>query len=360
MSYIRPSQQQIYDMTKQDLFLRFPKLDPTLQTSMAEAIVGVITAGLNGNYNFIQYLSEQVFPNTASVESLDQWGTVVGLYRLPAEKGSGVCEFSGLVGGTIPTGAELATTGGNLYTVDTGFILSGTTATANVTAEEFGVDGNLSIGDVLSFNTSYAGIESDVIVYEDFSGGRDRETDDEYRTRVLERFQAPGKGGTENNYAAWIKEAVQATRVWIRSYENSFLYGETTDPGYVSGYFVIDDVYTNGIPIAADVAAVDEYVDLLKPIGTFFNAKAPVAGTVDITVNITPYSLEISESVAAALDQAILEHGSPGGTIRVSDINNALASVTSVNSYDLTYPTANVTLAGGVLHVPGTYNIGTL
>jgi len=152
----------------------------------------------------------------------------------------------------------------------------------------------------------------------------------------------------------------QATRVWIRSHENSFLYQETTNAGYVSSYFAIDDVYDGGIPLDADRIAVDTYVNELKPVGTFFNAKLPTPGPVDIAVKTSPYSVEISGSVVEALEQAILEHGVPGGTIRVSDFNNALASVTAVDSYEITTPTANVTLSAGALHVPGLIEVSVL
>jgi len=360
MGYIKPLYEEIFATTKNDLFARFPTLDPTLRESMAEAIVGVIAAGLNGNYNFIQYVSEQVFPDTASIESLDQWGSVVGLSRFPAEKGAGFCEFTGVSGSTVPTGAELSTESGNLFEVETGFTLSSTSTSANVIAQDFGTDGNLQTDDELTFTTTYAGMDSIATAAEDFTGGRDRETDDEYRIRVIEKFQSPAKGGSEDNYVAWVKEAVQATRVWIRSWEDSYLYGETIEPGYVSAYFAIDDVYQSGIPLPIDQIAVDDYVNELKPIGTFFNSKLPLAGPVDVDVKISPYSVEISGSVAGALDQAILEHGVPGGTIRVSDFNNALASVTAVDSYNITSPTSNVTLSAGVLHTPGAYNITAL
>jgi len=125
MSFIKPNYSEIFDTIKQDLFSRFPTLDPTLRQSMAEAMVGVIAAGINGNYNFLTYVSEQVFPDTASIESLDQWGSVVGLIRFPADKGFGEVEFTGVSGSVIPEGAELTTESGNIFETEAELILTG-------------------------------------------------------------------------------------------------------------------------------------------------------------------------------------------------------------------------------------------
>lgn len=361
MAYTKPNFETIFNTTKQDLFSRFPDLDPSLQESMAEAIVSVIAAGLNGNYNFVEYVSDQVFPTTADDDSLNKWGSVVGLYRLPAGRSAGSVIFTGLSGSIVPTGSQLATNAGTLYEIDTGFTMVSATESHDVTAVDFGAAGNLSAGDTLVFSTTFAGMDSTATVGANgIINGRDRETDDEYRVRVLERFQAPPKGGTEADYVAWIKEAVGATRVWVRSWENSPDFGESTELGQVSGYFAIDDVYTNGIPTSADVITVDAYVDDRKHIGTLFNAKIPGTYDVDVVANITPFSTDLQTAVTDALDTMIVDLGQPGGTLRLSDFFNAISSVAGITGYDIISPIANVTANAGELHIPGTYTIGGL
>jgi uncharacterized phage protein gp47/JayE len=196
------------------------------------------------------------------------------------------------------------------------------------------------------------------------TGGTDRESNDELRARIKAKLASPPKGGKPDDYEEWAKEAAAVTRSWVIDVNNMGDHGETVATGSVLQYFVMDNSYPDGIPLAGDVTDVSDYIKPLVPAGKVYDtsvvtvsgAQAPVADPVDFVAIFLPSNPTTIASVAAELKSTITEKRSPGGTIQLSDFYDAMGragltswSIASINGV----APANVTVAAGDIHTLG-------
>jgi uncharacterized phage protein gp47/JayE len=246
-------------------------------------------------------------------------------------------------------------TSGQKYTVDAGFTLAAGSEDHAVTASEVGSLGNQIASVTLDLASSYAGIDPTVTVASGgLTGGRDRESDDDLRERVLLRFAAPPKGGSAADYDLWAREATDVTRTWVRNWENASLYGDSVSVGQVLLYFAMDNTYSDGIPIAGDQTAVQNYIDDVKPVGCDFTAGLVTAFPVAFNITITPDTPTLRTNVETALGDAIQEFGIPGGEIEISSFYEAMAGVSGLTDWTINSPTGSSTAPAGQLHTLGT------
>jgi hypothetical protein len=87
-------------------------------------------------------------------------------------------------------------------------------ATISVTAQETGTIGNLNNGETLTIGTQVAGAETVATVTDTTTTGADEETDDNYRTRILDVIRAPGGGGNAADYRNWSQEVEGVKRAY--------------------------------------------------------------------------------------------------------------------------------------------------
>jgi uncharacterized phage protein gp47/JayE len=356
MPYTRPTQEQIYNDIKADLFSRFPDLDPTLANSMAEAIVSVETAAVSGNYDYLDWILLQVFVDTATAENLDRWGAIFGVQRQAAAKATGSVTATATVGSFVASGEELQTIGGTVFvlTQDLDFTAS-SPQTATVEAKEFGFDGNIDAGTQLDFVQSWPGVADFATVDAGgLTGGRTREDDDSYRQVVLNTLSEPAKGGALYDYDRWAREATAVTRTWIRNWENASSFGDNAELGQIIVYFAMDDTYGDGIPLAGDVTTVQDYIDIVKPAGAEVTVSAPTALVVDWNVTLVPNNASTQAGTDEAMANMIVDKGIVGGTIPLSAFTEALSSVPGLTSWTLNSPVAAVAAGAGQLHTVGT------
>jgi len=356
MAYTRPTQQQIFDVIKADLFSRFPQLDPTLSNSMSIAIVSVMSAANSGNYDYLDWIIKQVFPDTATVERLDKWGAIFGLSRDAAAKSTGSVTATATVGSSVPIGSELQTIGGTRFVLTQAldFTIS-SPQTATVEAVEFGPDGNVATSTQLDFVQAWPGVASFATVDSPgLAGGRDRQTDDSFRAELLARLAEPPKGGAIHDYDRWIKEAVAATRTFVRNHDNAALFGDPLALGVITVWFAMDDTYADGIPTGGEEVTVQAYLDVVKPAGAQVTANAPVAFPVAFDVSITPDNATTQAATSEELKNGIIEGGQVGGTIPLNKFQESMAAVPGLTSWTINSPIAGVAAGVGQLHTLGT------
>jgi len=355
MAYTRPTLSSIVADVKADLFSRFPDLDAQLENSMALAIAAVIAGGISGNYDYLDWLLKQMCPDTATAENMERWGNIYGLSRLAAEKADGDCTFTGTIGSSVPTGAELTSSGGVRFEVVIGFTLAAASEDHEVRAVDPGSDGNQDAGATLTLSAAYSGLDPTAdVAAGGLTGGRDRETDDALRVRVLAQTAAAAKGGSASDYDLWARAGVGATRTWVRNWQNAAAFGDSASVGQVKLYFAMDDTYSDGIPAAGDVSDLQDYIDDLKPVGCEFEAIAPTAYAVAFNLTIVPDTAALQTATDAALKDAITEYGIPGGEIPLSAFQEAMTQVSGLTSWTINSPTGGVTATAGTLHTLGT------
>ena len=167
-------------------------------------------------------LSEDVynsrFVDTSIGNSLYNLGRAIGLRLLPAQKAAGYVRFTGDVGFYIPEGYLVSTVSGYQYaTVTYGRIGEDGTLLLPVQAVETGVDYNAEANTIVNIVNPLDGITGCTNPAA-VDGGRERETDEEYRDRYYRSVDFAG-GVNIDAIVAEITQNVESVSSVI-GYEN--------------------------------------------------------------------------------------------------------------------------------------------
>lgn len=338
MPFARPTLKTLIERAIADIDARLPGADARLPLSNLNVLAHLHGAGVHGLYGFLEWLSRQLMIDTAEVEYLDRWSTIWGVSRTPAAAASGSVTLTGSSGVIVPAGTALARTDGVQYLTTAEVTLAAGTAEPGVIAALAGAAGNLS-GGALSLVTPVAGVDASAqLVGDGLTGGADIETDADLRTRLLARIQAPPHGGAQHDYIAWALEVPGVTRAWV--------YPAELGLGTVTVRFVRDDD-ASPIPDAGEVTAVQDYIDVLRPVTAVVTVAAPVAVPLNFTIDIVPDTAAIRAAVEAELRDLLLREAEPGATILLSHIREAISLATGETDHILTVPAADVTHTAG-------------
>ena len=354
MAYQRPTLQQIIERKIADLDSRLPTASARLRRSVLNALLRASAAVEHGLYGYIAHVAKQIVPDRADGEHLERYADWWGVIRTPAVASVGTVDVIGT--GTVPAGALMQRADGVEYVVNAELIVAGT-GTLSVTSTTLGKVGNDVAGAPLSFISPIAGIQSAAVVGAlALTGGADVETDDALRARLRERVQKPPHGGSKFDYDRWAKEVAGVTRVWTMP---QWL-GEGT-----VGVFVVRDNDANMIPDAAEIQAVQDYIDTVRPITARVTVLAPIPAPQDFTIQIAPFSTEIKAAVEAEITdllrrEAAVEDGSGSGAILISHIREAVSIAAGEHNHVLGAPSADIALAQGHIATLGTITVQSL
>jgi len=346
MSFIRPDLAEIIQRIRNDMMSRLAS-DDVLRRSDAEVYARVMGGIAHGMYGFIAWISNQVIYDTASAEYLERWCSIWGLTRKPAAAATGMVSFTVYPGSVIPSGTILQALDGVQYQTTTDSTVTAPTAAAPVAAVVASAASNRDAGQLLSLASPIVGVQSTATAGL-LSGGADVESDDSLRARLLSRIQQPPQGGASYDYATWALEVPGVTRVWV--------YPAELGLGTVSLRFVRDNDGSGSaiIPDAAEVAAVQAYIDARRPVTAQVTVVAPVAVPLDFQIyGLTPNTTTVQATVQAELQDLLNRESVPGGTILISHIRAAISAAAGETDYDLLSPIANVTNTTGIMSTMG-------
>lgn len=307
------------------------------------------------SFSFLDYIKRQAWVHSADSTHLDRHGRDFGMPRLPATFAEGSVTFTGTASVVVPSGITVQRADGVRFTTTTGGTVSGLgTVTVAVRCDTVGATGNTAAAAGVNLIAPIAGIETAAVVASGgIGGGSDVEGDESYRSRLLFRKRNPPHGGAAHDYIAWAREINGVTRVFVDPVSSTN--GRTS----VGIWFLMDDLYTNGIPQSADVSRVAAYIDTVRPAGAIVQVAAPAPITVPITIdNLNPDTVAIRDAIAAELAdlfrrEALVSTRSAPFTLYRSQIIEAIARATGERSHDLTAPATNVTYTEGQIPVLG-------
>jgi len=152
---------------------------------------------------------------TATGEDLDRIGEEYDVVRKPAEAAQITAELPAVTDTVIPATTDFTgDSNGVRYFPDNVVISIGGIATIPMTAETLGVGGNLNPGDTLTIGTQIPGAETTATVLTLDNTGAERETDDQYRVRVLDQIRSQGGGGNTADYRNWSQEVAGVVRTY--------------------------------------------------------------------------------------------------------------------------------------------------
>lgn len=171
--------------------------------------------GLNLLFSTIEDVYNSRFIDTAIGASLYNLGRAIGLRLLSAQKAVGYLQITGTDGMTVPVGWLAATTAGAQYVVVSERVIEDGAATVPAAAMLAGPDGNTAAGTITTIVNPIEGISA-VTNPKAFDGGRNTETDPEYRARYYESVDIGGGVNVDSISAALL----QAGAMSAVGYEN--------------------------------------------------------------------------------------------------------------------------------------------
>lgn len=347
MPLTRPTLTELKTRTAADMQSRL-NLGPLLRRMTAKVLSEIIAAVAHQLYGYIQWASNQLFPDTAEREFLLRWATIWGISRIPASFATGNVTFTGAAATLIPQGTILQRSDGVTFSTDVDGVLNGGgSATIAVTAVAAGAASNTDAAVTLTMTNPIQGVSSTPVVASGgLAGGVDEETDDNLRVRLLNRIQTPPQGGAASDYVAWALSIAGVTRAWC--------YPEHLGAGTVGVAFVTDDTVDGPIPSSQKVDEVDAYIQERRPVTADVTVFAPVAVDLDLNITVSPNTAAVKAAVEAEIKALLRREAVPGGTLYLSKIREAISIAAGENNNVLNSPTANVTTSTGELLVLGT------
>lgn len=168
-----------------------------------------------GIYKYTADRILQTLALTATNGGLDVIGINYGVPRKPAESAQFTIDLPATNGTVIPITVDfVGDANGIRYSVDGSAVAAGGIATINVTAKTVGVAGNLNVSDTMTIGRTVPGATSQATITDILNTGAERETDDEYRPRVLGALQTTPGGGNSADYRIWSEEVAGVARAY--------------------------------------------------------------------------------------------------------------------------------------------------
>ena len=403
MAFVRPTLTELVDRIQQDLVTRLEIGSAVLRRAIVRVHAIAMAGAAHMLHGHLEHLSKQPFPDLSDDDYLIRQAALFGLSIKAAAFAKGNVVIWGTHATVIPVstvllrsdGAEfktdaevtiatltawapstayavgnLRTNGGNIYQcavagtsagsggptgtgtaiVDNGvtwrFVAAGSAAvSAAVKAVLAGAAGNTSAGVALTLGSPIAGANSTTMVaVTALTSGTDEETVEELRTRLLERLRNPPHGGNAADYVAWAKEVAGVTRAWC--------YPRELGIGAVTVRFVRDND-ASLIPDAAEVTAVQQYIDGKRPVTADVTVLAPVAVPLNFNIHIEPDTSATRAAVEAELKDLIARSAVPGGTTLLSQIEVAVGVAEGITNFTIWSPTTDTVRTTGQLTTMG-------
>jgi len=382
MPYARKTLAQIRSDAMADIAAALEGSDPLLRFA-ALKIIGVVLSGMtNEEYGYLDWIAKQTNPFTAEGEYLEAWGALKKVYRKDASAASLTAAFTGIAGKQIDAGTSVVRGDGITYTISATEPVVGTTVSVTIVADVAGTAGNADPGTAVSLGIAVDGIQSSGVVTGTAASGADIEDQEDFRARVLAKYQQPPQGGDAEDYVEWARDVAGVTRAWCAP--NGF------GAGTVVVYIMLDDAQaehggfpqgTNGVSqndkgpggapratvATGDQLVVADSIVTVQPVTALVWVCSPIKNVLSFVLSGTgSWTIATQNAVKAAIEDVFFRNGDPrAGTINRSDIDSAIASVPATGGFVIdsitgvidgvttTYP-GNITGSFGSLPVLGT------
>ena len=199
MPFNKPTLSELTSRIEGDIITRVNDDVPLLRRSLLKVLTRVWAGAVHTIYGNLQYITRQVFPDTADAENLEKLAGIWAIARKPASYASGIVTFTGTGGTGIPFGSVLRRSDDTAYTTTLAtFVEGGGSVDVPIEALTPGIVGNNVAGTELVLESPIANINSVATVgTAGITNGTDTETDSALRQRLLDRIQQPPSGGSE-------------------------------------------------------------------------------------------------------------------------------------------------------------------
>jgi len=352
MAWEVPTLRDLVERSRASFATYMPGADATVFPSNLLVAAKVIGARVWELYHRQAFIAQQASPITAVGEYLERHAQIYGINRQVDIPSRGFVIISGGTHTTlIPTGTQFQDAAGVIVqTSEDIHINSDGEAVLPIEAVLTGVGQEIEANEEVAMLAAIAGAPAVGTISSDgFYGGSNVETDASLRDRLLFRLRYPPHAGSESDYIRWTREVSGVTRVWVE--------GNGYGPGTVALFFMMDDAYVDGLPSAADVAAVQAYIDDLKPITAqvVVAAPQPIAVPIEIT-GLHPLSSSVVNNIMSELEavvkyKAVVSTPNRVSFFRRSWVWQAVSNATGEQYHTVTSPAEDFAVPVGFIPV---------
>lgn len=280
-----------------------PLLPKAFIRVLAKALGGVVVL----LYKYCGWVFLQIFVAHASFEEttingkkvrpLVEWGRLIGIGDPEAATRA---ELVVRVTVTNPTGSLkagsqlLRSETSVIYTVAADTPLTGASVPVTIRAASDqnggigeGTIGNLEPGDIVSFANPLANVGTDAVVEAVSVAGVEAETADDYRARVIRKFQRKPQGGAYSDYEEWGSAVAGIVNVYPYTSSN---------PGEVDIYVEATEESSgsaDGIPTGPQLAAVRAAIEATSPTSGLATKRPANAAINVLAITRTPFALTV-------------------------------------------------------------------
>ena len=109
------NRKEVEERAKTDVQNELPESNPFLKNSYLGALITAYAGRVYDFYLQLEVLIQELFPDTATAEFLERWGSYVGILRNPATQSIGQVTVIGNVSTVIPAGTQLSSPDSIIY-----------------------------------------------------------------------------------------------------------------------------------------------------------------------------------------------------------------------------------------------------
>lgn len=311
-----PNLTEIRDTIANDLKTKLNLSDSNLRYVL-DAMDSVLAAQFKLVYLYLSDIQNNIFPDTANVESeggtLERLGRIY-LNRNPRPATSGVFKLSvtGTAGAVLRNSLtfksnENSKNPNQLYVLDAEYILTGSSDEIEVRSLGGGLDFELNVNDELTITEPVIGVNSLVTVLDVIDSPLASEDIEVYRQNILDAIQLEPQGGSKTDYRLWANDAQGVRKVYP--------YVKNGEAGTVQVYVesVLPGEDGNGTPSTSLMNDVEDVIkfdpDETRP--TNERGRIPIQATLEVLPIIPiPVDVEITglNDNSLAVQSAILNN----------------------------------------------------
>jgi len=179
-------------------------------------------------YKKAQFIFLQMFVSQASFDEIEvlgkkiiplvEWGKLLGIGNpFPSQQTILKLKLTVIsIGQILQSGTQfISNNNGLIYITQQNYTLSTGIFYINVICTTGGTEGNLEVDQILNIIDNEGYIDDEAIIDEIIQDGIDSESEEEYRQRVVERFQLQPQGGALADYRIWAQDAPGVYQTYI-------------------------------------------------------------------------------------------------------------------------------------------------
>lgn len=314
--------QETYEAIKNRILLNIDDIVDKREGSFVNNMVSPVSVEFAKHYIELDNILSIMFLEGATGEYLDKKVNDFAVYRKTGTNAYGTIQVEGSVGTYIPKNSiVLSQSELEFYTLADIWLDEGINH-IEVISSEVGEKYNIIASSIDKFKSKVNGIES-ITNENEFTGGTNRETDEELIERFFEIIRRPATSGNIYHYEQWAKEIDGINQARVKPLWN--------------GNGTVKVIVSNDNDIVPDdvLQACKDYIEEVRPIGANVTVITPSALELNIKANIEVINGYDATKVKLEVENNILEYlKTCDSEVTYTKIASCIGKVVGVEDYN--------------------------